>query len=123
MPVWCFRVALVTGQTSPVSVGGWLGGRMVETGPTTGQMPSSRALFVGELMDSLRAGQASALRLVSAEIPGCLWRVRWWSVVALVTGQTKPGVLMSKSGWEGGRMVLVVPTMGQTCCAVAAILL
>jgi hypothetical protein len=47
---------------------------MVETGPTTGQIPSSRALFVGELIDSLRAGQASAPRLVSAEIPGCLWR-------------------------------------------------
>lgn len=96
---------------------------MVETGPATGQMPSSRALFLGELMDSFRAGQASALRLVSAEMPGCLCRMWWWSVVALVTGQTRPGVSMSKSGCEGGRMVLVVPTTGQTCCAVAAMVL
>jgi hypothetical protein len=39
-----------------------------------GQMPSSSFLFVGELMDSLRAGQASALRPVSTEMPGCLCR-------------------------------------------------
>lgn len=124
MFVWCFKLAFVTGQTSaPASTEGWSGGRIVETGPTTGQMPSSSVLFWDEFMDSLSAGHASELRLVSAEILGCLCRTWWWSVVALVIGQTKPGVSMSKSGWEGGRILLVVPTIGQTRWAVAAMML
>lgn len=50
---------------------------------------------------------------------GCADRFWWWSVEALVIGQTWPGLVMSKEGWEGGRMVLVVPTTGQTVAAVA----
>lgn len=74
---------------------------MDETGPTMGHMPSSRASFSGWWMTSLSAGQDSAsLRFLDEALgmPGCLERLWWWAVLALVTGQTRSGAFMSKSG-------------------------
>lgn len=109
----------MTGQTSPsfaFAVEGWSGGRTDETVPTTGQMASSMACCSGRETILERAGHDSAFERSSelVKMPGCLLRLWWWSVVALVTGQTSPGAERSSSGCLGGRTVLVVPTMGQT---------
>lgn len=57
----------------------------------TGQMPSSSFKDSGEVMLSLRAGQADASRasLGVEEREGCeCTKLEWWVVVAFVTGQT-----------------------------------
>jgi len=78
-------------------------------GPTTGQTDSSSS--AGSVEErSLSAGQAlvSVLEMVEGRA-GCAERLWWWSVEALVMGQTWPGLEASKEGWKGGRTVLVVP--------------
>lgn len=55
-------------------------------------MPSSRALFSSLLIVSFKAGQDFASLSETEEgRPGCLERMWWWSVEALVTGHLRPG--------------------------------
>jgi len=75
---------------------------------------------------SFNAGQALALGNPFASDgprPGCLARgtLLWCLFEALVTGQTSELSVASKSGCEGGRMVLVVPTTGQIAWVVAIV--
>lgn len=71
------------------------------------------------LIVSFNAGQALALgiplmaRTKEGPKPGCFasGTLLWCLFEALVTGQTSVESFGSKSGWDGGRIVLVVPTL------------